>query len=176
MSPQPSEFGRRLRAARERRGVGQAELGRRLGHPNGQVIYAWEVGKRQNCTAATLAALADALGVSMDWLWGVDPVIGGLGYFRPDLLTASDGDSGVLTTRWRAADIDCPEAGEPNYERATAFTRSWLAALPPRARVAGIDRYERLLLMVRSGVTGGTLQDALVEAGYARRWTKEPPR
>ena len=61
---------RRLRMAREGRGMRQEDLSIRSGvHKN--TIYAYEIGKATP-GAQNLVALADALEVSLDWLCGRD--------------------------------------------------------------------------------------------------------
>lgn len=66
--PEANEtMGHRLRHARERRGLGSRELARRAG-VNEAYPSQIEGGFRTRIEAATLAKLAGALEVSLDWL------------------------------------------------------------------------------------------------------------
>jgi transcriptional regulator with XRE-family HTH domain len=58
--PEPTAFGKRLRAARELRGMSQSEL----------EVSHFETGVRANASADTLVKLANALKVSVDYLLG----------------------------------------------------------------------------------------------------------
>ncbi len=73
MPKAPENLGERLRLRREAHGWSQDELARRAGLAQAQVSML-EAGKRANPSAAVLAALADALGCSMeDLLRGAGP-------------------------------------------------------------------------------------------------------
>jgi transcriptional regulator with XRE-family HTH domain len=67
-----TEFGQRLAAAREQAGLSQAQLAERLGTTQRAISW-WE---REPVALRTeqLTALADALGVSMDFLLGKQPL------------------------------------------------------------------------------------------------------
>lgn len=60
-------LGDRLREAREAKGMGQRSLARTSGVSQGHISHA-ESGKRIELGPTVLSALADALGVSVDWL------------------------------------------------------------------------------------------------------------
>ncbi len=64
----PKGFPKRLMQAREARGLGVNELQRRADLGSGQVSR-YEFGDRAKIPAHYLGQLADALGVSLDWLW-----------------------------------------------------------------------------------------------------------
>lgn len=61
-------FPQRLRAAREARGMLVTELNQRAGISDGSVSRL-EMGDRPNVGIGTVEKLADALGVSIEWLW-----------------------------------------------------------------------------------------------------------
>jgi hypothetical protein len=61
----------RLRQIREERGLSQRKLGRLIGK-DGQYLWKLENGMRSGVTSTTLARLAVALGVSSDFLLGLD--------------------------------------------------------------------------------------------------------
>lgn len=60
-------LGDRLREARQEKGMGQRSLARASGVSQGHISHA-ESGKRVELGPTVLSALADALGVSVDWL------------------------------------------------------------------------------------------------------------
>lgn len=68
MSDLGIEMGRRIRARREARGLTQNALGKRLG-VTFQTVSKWERGETSP-EISLLAPLAEALGVSVDWLLG----------------------------------------------------------------------------------------------------------
>lgn len=57
----------RIRQAREKTGLSVAELGRRVGVSRASA-HQWETGQTKGLKPANLAAVADALGVSIRWL------------------------------------------------------------------------------------------------------------
>jgi transcriptional regulator with XRE-family HTH domain len=61
----------RLRQIREERGLSQGKLGKCIGQ-DGQYISKLESGVRSGVTSTTLARLAVALGISSDFLLGLD--------------------------------------------------------------------------------------------------------
>jgi transcriptional regulator with XRE-family HTH domain len=61
------EIGARVRFARTRIGMSQAELGRRLGYMSGSTLWRYEEGVR-GLTKTQLIVLAAELDVSTDWL------------------------------------------------------------------------------------------------------------
>lgn len=63
--------GDRLKEAREALKLSQKDLSELTG-VNSQHIYRLEAGKYTNPTADTLIKIAHALGVSIDWILGVD--------------------------------------------------------------------------------------------------------
>lgn len=65
-APDPSSFASRLKSAAADRGLSQADLARRLGVTRGAVSH-WYSG-RSVPEGATLAALADAVGVAARWI------------------------------------------------------------------------------------------------------------
>lgn len=69
-------FPQRLRRARRRKLLSQAQLGERLGYRararGSDVVSRWETGGTQGPGPAELARLARELGVSADWLIGLD--------------------------------------------------------------------------------------------------------
>lgn len=66
-------LGNRLRIARERRGLSQAELAEKCGLTAQQISnYETSPGKRGRPTIESVAAFASVLGCSTDWLLGVD--------------------------------------------------------------------------------------------------------
>jgi transcriptional regulator with XRE-family HTH domain len=65
--PVPTQFGRRLKALREQRGLSQSELGEKAGVKE-MIISHFETGARPAASAATLVKLANALDVSIDYL------------------------------------------------------------------------------------------------------------
>ena len=67
--PEPSAFGRRLKAVREARGWTQDELSGRASLPS-SVISHFETGVRGKPSADNLVKLANALSVSVDFLLG----------------------------------------------------------------------------------------------------------
>ena len=67
--PTPSLFGKRLRLAREQRGMTQEDLATKSGVPAVMISH-FETGVRQNASADTLVKLADALHVTVDYLLG----------------------------------------------------------------------------------------------------------
>lgn len=66
---EPSEFGRRLRAARLARGLTQIALGEATGFPQ-SVITRMETAPRLNPTMETILKLAEALGCTPNDLLG----------------------------------------------------------------------------------------------------------
>lgn len=68
-------LGDRIRRAREDAGLNKAELARRIGvkHPN---IGYWEHGQVATMRAENAVRLADACGVSLDWLLRDGPDLG----------------------------------------------------------------------------------------------------
>lgn len=60
-----STFQDRLRYARVRKGMSQLALGRQLSHKHSSQICLWEKGK---VIPQNVPALADVLGVRVDWL------------------------------------------------------------------------------------------------------------
>lgn len=67
--PSPTEFGRRLKQARELRGQTQAEVAERAGLTPVQISH-FETGVKPSASAITLVKLADALSVTVDYLLG----------------------------------------------------------------------------------------------------------
>lgn len=65
--PEPTPFGRRLKAVRETRGLSQSELADKAGVPVVTISH-FETGARPSASAATLVKLANALEVSIDYL------------------------------------------------------------------------------------------------------------
>lgn len=76
-SPAPEDFGGRLRAARERKGLSQSDLASRSGLQPSAVSH-FETGRRSP-SFENLRALADALGVSADYLVGRQEDVGAAG-------------------------------------------------------------------------------------------------
>ena len=62
-----ADFASRLRSARSRLDISARELDRRAGLTEGHTSL-MESGKRERLEAATAAKLAQALGVTLDWL------------------------------------------------------------------------------------------------------------
>lgn len=77
MSNQDNEmvFAERLRAAREARGLNQAELARKLGSPPSAIAH-FEGGRRKP-SFTSVRAIAKALDVSADFLMGRTPSLKG---------------------------------------------------------------------------------------------------
>lgn len=73
--PEPSVFGRRLRQARDLRGMTQAELAEKS-RVSAVMISHFETGTRPSASADNLVKLSNALEVSIDYLLGRtdDPV------------------------------------------------------------------------------------------------------
>ena len=69
MPSSPTEFGVRLKQARELRGLTQAELANRAGLTPVQISH-FETGVKPRASAITLVKLADALSVTIDYLLG----------------------------------------------------------------------------------------------------------
>lgn len=69
MPPNPTEFGKRLKQARELRGQTQAQLAERAGLTPVQISH-FETGVKPSASAITLVKLADALSVTIDYLLG----------------------------------------------------------------------------------------------------------
>ena len=69
LKDKPSEFGRRIAEARQRAGLTQVELAKKLGVTQ-QVVAAWE---RRNVAlrAEQIKTLAEALGTTADYLIGI---------------------------------------------------------------------------------------------------------
>lgn len=67
--PSPTTFGKRLRKARDQRGLSQADLETRSGVPAPMISH-FETGVRGSASADTLVKLANALKVSIDYLLG----------------------------------------------------------------------------------------------------------
>jgi transcriptional regulator with XRE-family HTH domain len=65
------DFAERLRQARQRCGWSQTELGKRSGVHH-MAISRLERGEKKDVTGGTLRKLALALGVSADWLLGIE--------------------------------------------------------------------------------------------------------
>ena len=65
------DFAERLRQARQRCGWSQTELGKRSGVHH-MAISRLERGDKKDVTGGTLRKLAVALGVSADWLLGIE--------------------------------------------------------------------------------------------------------
>jgi transcriptional regulator with XRE-family HTH domain len=63
-----TEFGNRVRVARTRRGLTQSQLGERLGVKR-SAVSGWEKG-RSTPPQDRLYEMADALGITADWLLG----------------------------------------------------------------------------------------------------------
>lgn len=68
-----STLGARLRHARSQTGMTLREVATQIGGVSNPFISQLETGKVDDCSARTLAALADAYGVSIDWLLGREP-------------------------------------------------------------------------------------------------------
>ena len=66
--PGESIYAKRLRDKMQEKGLNPVTLGREAGISN-YCIYS-QLREERTPDAVTLAGLADALGVSMDWLWG----------------------------------------------------------------------------------------------------------
>ena len=66
---QPSSFGKRLRHARDLRGLSQSELAEKAKLPAVMISH-FETGVRGNASADSLVKLANALKVSIDFLLG----------------------------------------------------------------------------------------------------------
>lgn len=75
-----SALGRRLKAARGRTGLSQLELASRAGVDPG-TVSGIELGQIERPLARTLARLADALEITVDYLEGYEPQAG---ESRPD--------------------------------------------------------------------------------------------
>lgn len=71
----PTIFARRLKEAREAKGIKQRELAERIG-VSYQTISAYEksdtTGKIKNPTLENAVSIAKELGVSLDWLYGLE--------------------------------------------------------------------------------------------------------
>lgn len=71
----PTIFAQRLREAREANGIKQKELAERIG-VSSQTISAYEksdvTGKVKNPTLENAVSIAKELGVSLDWLYGLE--------------------------------------------------------------------------------------------------------
>ena len=65
------DFAERLRQARQRCGWSQTELGKRSGVHH-MAISRLERGEKKDVTGGTLRKLALTLGVSADWLLGIE--------------------------------------------------------------------------------------------------------
>ena len=65
-----STFGQRLRAARKATGLTQQELAGQLGRAQTAISY-WEADRREP-SIGSLAAMAELLGVDLNWLIGVE--------------------------------------------------------------------------------------------------------
>jgi transcriptional regulator with XRE-family HTH domain len=65
----PTEFGKRLKEAREIRGLTQDDLADRAGVTAVQISH-YETGVKPSASAITLVKLADALSVTIDYLLG----------------------------------------------------------------------------------------------------------
>lgn len=87
--------------------------------------------------------------------------------------TNYDGDT--LRATFRIANIDTPEiSGACDSEKklalkAKAYTAEWLAKGSVTIQQTGVDRYGRVLALVRRGTDD--LGEALIKAGLARPWT-----
>jgi transcriptional regulator with XRE-family HTH domain len=89
--PQPSVFGERLLAAREKREMSQSDLATKTGL-SPAVISHFETGVRQFPSADTLVKLTEALKVSSDYLLG-----------RTEDMSPRGGEMEVL---WRRIGVD----------------------------------------------------------------------
>ena len=65
----PTDFGKRLREARETRRLSQADLAQKAKIPVAMISH-FETGVRGNASADNLVKLANALAVSIDYLMG----------------------------------------------------------------------------------------------------------
>jgi Zn-dependent peptidase ImmA (M78 family)/transcriptional regulator with XRE-family HTH domain len=75
------QIGERMRSARERLGLSQEELARRLGYSSPATISHFETGQRK-ISVLDLRQLADILGVSLDYLYGESKGASQMHYFR----------------------------------------------------------------------------------------------
>jgi len=69
MPSAPTEFGKRLKQARELRDLTQDQLARRAGLTAVQISH-FETGVKPSASAITLVKLADALSITIDFLLG----------------------------------------------------------------------------------------------------------
>lgn len=93
------------------------------------------------------------------------------------VLRVVDGDTFILAhvgippeERVRILGVDTPERGQPNYEAATAFTRSWIAAGDFSLTTCKRDSFGRLLSTITRG--NENLSDALLNASLAVRYVR----
>lgn len=82
--------------------------------------------------------------------------------------------------RVRLAGVDTPERGDPTWVEATAFTQRWVAAHTREgftivtAKPSPRDKYGRYLAELGAAESSGTLNEALLTSGLARRYPPEP--
>ena len=69
-SENAKEFGRKLKTARERKGLTQPELAEKIGKQNGQTISNWETGSYPPKSFADAIRLSEVLDVDLDYLTG----------------------------------------------------------------------------------------------------------
>ena len=108
--PQPSVFGDRLLAAREKRAMSQSELATKT-RLSPAVISHFETGVRQFPAADTLVKLTDALRVSSDYLLG-----------RVEDMSPRGGELEVL---WRKIGVD--EASDEIIDTITTVAEALIA-------------------------------------------------
>lgn len=113
------QMGRRIEEARRRRGVGKSELAREIGsHPNR--VRDWERGERIPGLAQA-RELALALGVSLDWLAGIErcAVCG------RTVEAAPGGAPHCVARGWTARDVADLDASLPDDVRDILWDAAW---------------------------------------------------
>lgn len=116
----PTAFGKRIKALRTARGIGQGELARRAGL-TAQYMSQIEAGSRPQIGLGVGMALASALRVSLDELTGFDLTTGRVVSTKP---AAADSGSARL------------DALEQAVGRLTALVRRMAAGEPEQSRPA----------------------------------------
>lgn len=115
MTEETATIGERLKAARRRAVLSQAELAARAGVPR-LTVARWETGKLQRDPhARTVRKVAAALGVDAGWLLTgegrMDPAATGLGGFRPGYFKVADVPGTGETRQVRVRVSDVPQHG-----------------------------------------------------------------
>ncbi len=114
METAPALNGAALRSARERAGLSQSQLARRVGAADGQRISRWERGEARPRSATQLSALADVLGVTPQSLLEAPAQPVTLRWLRfaagmtVEDLAASAHISVATVKRWESAGVQAP--------------------------------------------------------------------